>query len=77
MIYIHVVNLNLYIIDYAVLVKMLQNNSEPRENGEKGIPSTASGPATVRVVLRKKTKVIILVEIYKIIIKRIRHQSIE
>lgn len=39
---IHVVNLNLlvYIIEYAVLVKMLQNNSEPRENGEKGIPST-------------------------------------
>lgn len=41
-IYIHVMNLNLlvYIIEYAVLVKMFQNNSEPRENEEKGIPST-------------------------------------
>lgn len=40
--YIHVVNLNLlvYIIKYAILVKMLQKNSEPRENGEKGIPNT-------------------------------------
>lgn len=38
--YIHVVNLNLYIIADAVPVKMLQNNSEPRENGEKGIPNT-------------------------------------
>lgn len=39
-------NLNLYIIECVILVKTPQkSNSEPRENGEKGIPNCISGPA--------------------------------
>lgn len=56
-------NLNLYIIEFAVLIKTLQkNNSEPRENGEKGKPRTVYNLGlhlgnAVRVVWRQKTKV--------------------
>lgn len=51
-------NSNLYVIEYAVLVKMPQrNNSESTENGEKDIPRTVHNLGLqLRVIWRKKTE---------------------
>lgn len=73
--------LDLYTIEYAVLVKMPLNKSEPRENGEKGVPMAVHNLGLQWQQLsgerKQKHKFIILVEICKIAIERIRYQITE